>query len=293
MNNFILFTFGLHLLCPHKSTTDASPVSKLAESSEIAQKSSRAHPPMAGLPPNMTQLRTDLDLDLLLDDESFSVEVIKASAAVKENDFEARLRSAVKEAQKHEALWQDHMRLFKGSDDQRVKAADGFNCTFIPPSDPVPTSVHELKPGDIKVVAALGDSLTAGFAMEAKTVLGILTEWRGRVWSIGGDDSVDKHATLPNFLRFYNPSLVGFSTGKGMIPSVTKPGSYLNVAVSGSKAQDMPAQAARLIDRIKNFPEPIDFKKDWKLVTILIGANDLCAYNRINYTILLNIIMNS
>jgi len=84
MNKFLLIGFGLHLLCPHKSTTDASPVSRLAESIEIAQKSSRAHPPMAGLPPNMTQLKIDLDLDLLLDDESPSIEVINASAAVKE-----------------------------------------------------------------------------------------------------------------------------------------------------------------------------------------------------------------
>lgn len=36
-----------------------------------------------------------------------------------------------------------------------------FLCTEWNPSDSVPTSVHELRPADIKVVAALGDSLTS------------------------------------------------------------------------------------------------------------------------------------
>ena len=36
-------------------------------------------------------------------------------------------------------------------------------------------------------------------------------------------------------------------------------------------------QARELIDRMKNDPN-VDFKKDWKVVTILSGNNDLCDY---------------
>uniref|UniRef100_A0A4W5RXP6 Uncharacterized protein n=1 Tax=Hucho hucho TaxID=62062 RepID=A0A4W5RXP6_9TELE len=35
-----------------------------------------------------------------------------------------------------------------------------FSCVALAPSTSVPTSVHKLRPGDIKVVAALGDSNT-------------------------------------------------------------------------------------------------------------------------------------
>ncbi len=40
-------------------------------------------------------------------------------------------------------------------------------------------NVHELKPSDIKVIAALGDSITAGIGLKALTPLGLLIEFRG------------------------------------------------------------------------------------------------------------------
>ena len=42
-----------------------------------------------------------------------------------------------------------------------------------------PTTVHTLKPTDIKVIAALGDSLTAAIGGEAKLVPELLIEYRG------------------------------------------------------------------------------------------------------------------
>lgn len=35
-----------------------------------------------------------------------------------------------------------------------------FNCPPLSPSNPKPNSVHELRPSDIEVIAAIGDSLT-------------------------------------------------------------------------------------------------------------------------------------
>jgi hypothetical protein len=60
-----------------------------------------------------------------------------------------------------------------------------FSCQA-QPSPSVPTSVHKLRPSDIKVVGALGDSLTAALGANAKTIIGLLSEYRGRSWSIGG-----------------------------------------------------------------------------------------------------------
>jgi hypothetical protein len=60
-----------------------------------------------------------------------------------------------------------------------------FDCR-VEPSPSVPTSVHKLRPSDIKVVGAIGDSLTAAMGAKAKTVLGLLTEYRGVSWSMGG-----------------------------------------------------------------------------------------------------------
>lgn len=39
---------------------------------------------------------------------------------------------------------------------------DDFNCPSLPPLSQPAQSVHKLRPQDIKVVMALGDSITAG-----------------------------------------------------------------------------------------------------------------------------------
>jgi hypothetical protein len=55
---------------------------------------------------------------------------------------------------------------------------DKFPC---PPAKDsvVPTSVHALRPSDIKCVGALGDSLTAGLGAHAITPIGLMYEIRG------------------------------------------------------------------------------------------------------------------
>lgn len=71
------------------------------------------------------------------------------------------------------------------------------------------TSVYNLKPAQVDVVLALGDSITAGFGMEGK--IGGLHEYRGKSWSIGGDANA---TTLPNFIRQHNPNVTGYSIGR-------------------------------------------------------------------------------
>uniref|UniRef100_A0A8C3X2L1 Phospholipase B1, membrane-associated n=1 Tax=Catagonus wagneri TaxID=51154 RepID=A0A8C3X2L1_9CETA len=146
-----------------------------------------------------------------------------------------------------------------------------FLCTEWNPSDSVPASVHELRPADIKVVAALGDSVTTAVGARPSNSSDLPTSWRGLSWSIGGDGDLETHTTLPNILKKFNPSILGFSTG------TREETAGLNVAVEGARARDMPAQARDLVERMKNSPE-INLQKDWKLITLFIGSNDLCHY---------------
>ncbi|XP_006504111.1 phospholipase B1, membrane-associated isoform X2 [Mus musculus] len=146
-----------------------------------------------------------------------------------------------------------------------------FLCTEKSPSSQVPTSVHELRPADIKVVAAMGDFLTTATGARPSGYKRLATPWRGLSWSIGGDGKLETHTTLPNILKKFNPSITGFSTGT----LDNKAG--LNVAEEGARAQDMPAQAKTLVKKMKSTPT-INLQEDWKLITLLIGNNDLCLY---------------
>ncbi|XP_075719885.1 phospholipase B1, membrane-associated [Rhinoderma darwinii] len=156
-----------------------------------------------------------------------------------------------------------------------------MNCLgFTSSSNSIPKSVHQLRPGDIKVVAALGDSLTAAFGAKSTSLSNLVTEWRGISWSIGGDGTLDMYTTIPNILKKFNPALKGFSTGTGTTNQM------FNVAIGGSKAENMPAQAETLVKKMKESKD-INFAEDWKLITLFIGGNDLCQYcrNRERYSL--------
>ena len=153
-------------------------------------------------------------------------------------------------------------------------------CPPIQKSLSDPTNVNTLRPTDFHVVAALGDSITAGFGVGG--FWGGFTEERGKSWAMGGDTNV---ASLANFLGRYSPNLQGASVGSHFVevcadyfcPSAHVPAiDHLNAAQSGAWGQNLPDQAVWLTQQMKANTK-IDFEKDWKLVTILIGANNLCA----------------
>lgn len=52
-------------------------------------------------------------------------------------------------------------------------------------SEKRPESINKLRPGDIDVIGALGDSLTAGNGIAASYIFHVITENRGISWSIG------------------------------------------------------------------------------------------------------------
>ncbi|KAM9635478.1 phospholipase B1, membrane-associated [Trichechus inunguis] len=157
-----------------------------------------------------------------------------------------------------------------------VREGTEVRCPDKDPSDSIPSSVHRLKPADIKVIGAMGDSLTAGNGAGSKSwnILDVLTQYRGLSWSVGGDQNISTVTTLANILREFNPSLTGFSVGTGTESSA---GAFLNQAVAGERAEDLATQARRLVDLMKNDTR-INFQEDWKIITVFIGSNDLCGF---------------
>ncbi|KAE8286981.1 Phospholipase B1, membrane-associated [Larimichthys crocea] len=129
-----------------------------------------------------------------------------------------------------------------------------FQCPDMTPSHSVPSSVEYVKAADIKVIAALGDSLTTGIGANASTVLGIPIEFRHVSWSIGGYGSFQDAITLANIIKLFNPNLVGAAPGK------TVHGMQAHISETGFNLAGL------------------NFEEDWKLLTILMGMNDICDY---------------
>lgn len=162
-----------------------------------------------------------------------------------------------------------------------------FGCPPLPDRDP-PTKITDLRPNDVKVVMGMGDSITAGFG-----ALSSLNESRGLSFSMGGDPGA---ITVPNFLSYYNPNLVGYSING--YPSEVCYGNDCpalhyypgddgnNAAKSGSMVVDMVSMQINYLIRQVNQNPNSDVQSDWKVLSIMIGANDLCASCAFNLTYL-------
>ncbi|KAF9164096.1 hypothetical protein DFQ27_001741 [Actinomortierella ambigua] len=118
----------------------------------------------------------------------------------------------------------------------------------------------------------MGDSISAGFAMlSGRPPLASILEYRGKVFSDGGDSG---EYTLANFLRTFQRRLNGSPSG------VTLPlahGKGLNTAVSGAIVQSLPEQVDQLRRQFSWRGAYYRYRKSWKLVTLFIGSNNLCA----------------
>ncbi|WKX99253.1 hypothetical protein Q1695_014271 [Nippostrongylus brasiliensis] len=145
-------------------------------------------------------------------------------------------------------------------------------------SKKIPANVNSVRPADIKVVMALGDSLTAANGAGAEDPLGVVLQYRGLAFQAGGDGSLENHITIPNILRKFNSDLFGYSVGIGS-PNVWEI-ARLNVAMPGAIAADLPGQARTLVSLLHAHPEAVNYKEDWKLLNIFIGGNDMCSFCR-------------
>jgi len=147
----------------------------------------------------------------------------------------------------------------------------GFKaCPLIRPA-PDTDNVHNLRPGNIRIIAALGDSVTTGSSAKDTSILN-LKEYRGLSYAMGGDQGVISAVTL---LQQYTPPgfPIGFSTGIGTRVIVTN---GYNAAQNGARNADIPEQAIWLVDRIKTNNTAANFNNYWKVISIWIGSNNLC-----------------
>ncbi|XP_011161176.1 phospholipase B1, membrane-associated [Solenopsis invicta] len=148
-----------------------------------------------------------------------------------------------------------------------------FPCNVTGGRSPkVPNSVHKLRPGDIDVIAAMGDSLTAGAGIFADNLFQVGIENRGVTATGGGQGTWREYLTLPNILKEFNPNLIGYALGDSL---TTHKAAQLNFAETGAESADMMYMAGTLIKKIKNDPR-IDLHKHWKFISLMIGANDFC-----------------
>ncbi|XP_037073236.1 phospholipase B1, membrane-associated-like [Pollicipes pollicipes] len=90
--------------------------------------------------------------------------------------------------------------------------------------------------------------------------------YRGHAWSGGGATG---SLTLPNILRRFAPGLRGAAAGADA--------AGFNLAVPGAEHDSLVRQAAALLRQLRDHPD-VDFKRDWKLVTVMIGGNNICRH---------------
>ncbi|RLU23830.1 hypothetical protein DMN91_004038 [Ooceraea biroi] len=140
-------------------------------------------------------------------------------------------------------------------------------------SSEVPDSVHKLRPGDIDVIGAMGDSLTAGNGIFATSIFHVIVDNRGVTATGGGQGTWRQYLTVPNILKEFNPNLIGYALGDSL---ASNEASQLNVAEGGAVSEDMPYMAEVLVTRIKRHPK-IDLQKHWKFISIMIGGNVFCT----------------
>jgi len=136
---------------------------------------------------------------------------------------------------------------------------------------PPATSVTKLRPGNIKAVMSIGDSMTAGFAMIGEPPLDI-KEDRNYVFSIGGASDAFSLATM---LANYNPNVQG--AAQFWTLPLTE-GDWLDGGVSMARVEQTLSQVDYLVNQLQTtYSSTVDFENDWKLLTVLIGANNACG----------------
>jgi len=137
-----------------------------------------------------------------------------------------------------------------------------------------PTSVEHLRPGDIDIIAAFGDSLSAGNGILSNNAIDMINEFRGLTFSGGGLANWRRFVTLPNILKIFNPKLYGFAVSNSLV--INHRSSRLNIAEPMIMSRDLPFQARVLIDLLRRDPN-VDMKRHWKLLTVYVGNNDICS----------------
>ncbi|KAJ3012802.1 hypothetical protein HKX48_006082 [Thoreauomyces humboldtii] len=164
-------------------------------------------------------------------------------------------------------------------------AANISVCPALTPRAAVPAVVSDVRPDDIKTFMALGDSISAGLFSggwsAGKTAA--LQENREASYASGGSPEV---YSIVNFFRHYSPEIAGASTGTNFFEPcygvlcpfpVVRPTFGYNMALSGALTDDLQREVDMLISTVNQTVQANGSgDQEWKFLTLLIGANDLC-----------------
>lgn len=181
-----------------------------------------------------------------------------------------------------------------------TRKVDVKDCPQLLPRDP-PQSIEDLRPDDISVVMAVGDSLLTGLgaktfnlyenssptAGSSSSIGLIIQEHRGLSFAMGGDPHA---ASLANYLKQYNPRVVGASRGTHLVnlchgkwcppdelayrPNLDQ----FNAALTGATSANLGLEMRYLTRRVIKDPS-VNITGDWKLLTVVVGGNDLCQFS--------------
>uniref|UniRef100_A0A2S2QCE3 Phospholipase B1, membrane-associated n=1 Tax=Sipha flava TaxID=143950 RepID=A0A2S2QCE3_9HEMI len=135
-----------------------------------------------------------------------------------------------------------------------------------------PSSVHELRPGDIDVIGAVGDSLTVGTGSFSFILPQLMVDHRGVSWTGGGQGTWKEFLTLPNILKVFNPKLIGYAYGDSLAEERF---SQFNVAEVGALSKDTLFMTKELVKRIK-MDKRVNLNDDWKMISLMLGSNTIC-----------------
>ncbi|ODO09998.1 hypothetical protein I350_02222 [Cryptococcus amylolentus CBS 6273] len=152
-----------------------------------------------------------------------------------------------------------------------------------------PTSAKDVRPDDIRVVMALGDSITAGLlARPASSPLFPtnttffqtvdVEEYRGISYPMGTDEGA---ITIPNILSHFvtdNATVQGGAKGHhAPATSALIAQDGLNAAVSGATSSLLTSQVTTyIVPKLAALGLPGD--DDWVYANVAIGANDICDF---------------
>ncbi len=164
----------------------------------------------------------------------------------------------------------------------------------------LPKTVNELQPKDIGCFGVIGDSISAGFSLESHSIFKDLWEYRGKSFPIGGEKDF---RTIPNIFSKYNSSkkcaaygttfithsimqypMTSYRVYEGFDGESNDSQINCNVAISGALSN----QVMKEWTQLKIQWEKFNCEDDWKLLTIMIGANDICQYCLTGYNNTIN-----
>jgi hypothetical protein len=81
------------------------------------------------------------------------------------------------------------------------------------------------------------------------------------IFTTGGESTWREYLTLPNILKEFNPSLIGYAVRDSL---GSQKSSQFNVAEPIAITSDMPFQAELLVKRMRS-DKRVDYENDWKV----------------------------